>query len=189
MNITTLGEARFVSPQRHTVSDQARVPCPSHPDARRPAGGIPPVRTGRAARPPVLRSAANPRRHCHLRRAVPRSEQRHPLAVSGTASRLRRAGSPRLSRRLPGSRPGARPGTGRADAGFRPRHSQGRRHGAGHLTRSGRYRPGGGQPDPARREHPVHPRRRRHPARRQRPVPGSPAARPSAGGRRHSQDD
>ncbi|HOW75619.1 MAG TPA: ATP-dependent 6-phosphofructokinase [Candidatus Competibacteraceae bacterium] len=27
MNITTLGEARFVSPQRHTVSDQARVPA------------------------------------------------------------------------------------------------------------------------------------------------------------------
>ncbi len=26
MNITTLGEARFTSPQRHTVSDQARVP-------------------------------------------------------------------------------------------------------------------------------------------------------------------
>ena len=26
MNITTLGEARFASPQRHTVSDQARVP-------------------------------------------------------------------------------------------------------------------------------------------------------------------
>jgi 6-phosphofructokinase 1 len=27
MNITTLGEARFVSPQRHTVSDQTRVPA------------------------------------------------------------------------------------------------------------------------------------------------------------------
>ncbi len=27
MNIATLGEARFVSPQRHTVSDQARIPA------------------------------------------------------------------------------------------------------------------------------------------------------------------
>ena len=60
------------------------------------------LRKGRPAPEALLRSAQDPRGHRHLRRALPRPQQRHPLRVPGTPLQLWRPRSPRHPPRLPG---------------------------------------------------------------------------------------
>ena len=113
-----LASAALLRPRRRPRRLRPRHaphPLPARHLARRPAPG-PPLRAGRPARTHLLRSLLHHRRHRHLRRPLPRPQQRHPLDLPRAHAQLRRPQRARHPQRLPRPQPRLRP---RADPDHR----------------------------------------------------------------------
>ena len=174
------GRLRARSSPRALPDRNRTRPAPAH----RPDDG-----KGRPAGKDLLRAQPVQGGDRHLRRALPRFEQRHPLGLPATPPSLRRAGRAGHSLRLPGPESGQGSAAAVADARVRGADPQPGRHGAAIVARAGRSR-GDRRLPPERRHQPVVlRRRRRHAARHARHCHGGPAARRQDRRGGHSQDD
>ncbi len=179
LRVRRLGEPSFLSPMAGLV--QGRVSSPHYVHeadrvllddtlvgaAARLCGvaELPSLEPGGPREYLYFDPAQHPGRDRHLRRPVPRAEQRDPRPGPRARRQLRGHRGARLPRRLP--RHGrARPAAGPAEPRRGRRHPQPGRHHPRHLPRQPGPGPDGGDPGAARRLPAVRDRRGRHAARR-----------------------
>ncbi len=105
-----------------------------------PADQIPGFEPAGPRRQDLLRPVEDPRRHRHLRRAVPRLQRRDPRPRDGVALPLRRPPHLRVLQRLPGVHPEVQAAGARTHPAVGQPDQRARRHHPRHVPRASKTR-------------------------------------------------